>query len=140
MALFWFVFFLGLLLIEISTVNLVSIWFAVGALVSCIVSLFVDSLYVQVFGFILTSIITLLITKPFVKKVRKRKIQPTNLDRIVGNIGFVTEEIAPHEKGEIKVDGKRWTAVSDKKILVGTKVKILKIDGVKAVVEKCKED
>ena len=73
MALFWFVFFLGLLLIEISTVNLVSIWFAVGALVSCIVSLFVDSLYAQVFAFILTSIITLLITKPFVKKVRKRK-------------------------------------------------------------------
>jgi len=140
MALFWFVFFLGLLLIEISTVNLVSIWFAVGALVSCIVSLFVDSLYAQFFAFILTSIITLLITKPFVKKVRKRKVQPTNLDRIVGDIGIVTEEIAPHEKGEIKVDGKRWTAVSDKKLLVGTKVKILKIDGVKAVVEKCKED
>lgn len=140
MGLFWFVFFLGLLLIEISTVNLVSIWFAIGALVSCIVSLFTDSLYIQIFAFILTSVIILLVTKPFVKKVRKRKVQPTNLDRIVGDIGIVTEDIIPHEKGEIKVDGKRWTAVSEKKLLVGTKVKVLKIDGVKAVVEKCKED
>lgn len=140
MALFWFVFFLGLLLIEISTINLVSIWFAIGSLVSFIVALFVDSLYIQVFVFILTSIVMLLITKPFIKKVRKRKVQPTNLDRIVGNIGIVTLDIAPHEKGEIKVDGKRWTAVSDKKLLVGTKVKVLKIDSVKAIVDECKED
>ena len=140
MALFWFVFFLGLLLIEISTVNLVSIWFAIGALISCIVALFVDNLYIQIFAFILISIVMLLITKPFVKKIRKRNIQHTNLDRIVGSVGFVTLDIAPHEKGEIKVDGKRWTAVSDKKLLVGTKVKVLMIDGVKAVVEECKED
>ena len=50
--------------------------------------------------------------------------------------GVVTEEIKKNTVGEIKVDGKRWSAISDKKIGVGSTVKVLKIDGVKLVVEK----
>lgn len=40
MAVVWFVSFIILLLIELVTVNLVSIWFAVGALASCVVAYF----------------------------------------------------------------------------------------------------
>lgn len=38
--------------------------------------------------------------------------------------------------GEVKVDGKRWSAVSKEKCLKGDTVKVLKIDGVKLIVEK----
>ena len=50
--------------------------------------------------------------------------------------GIVTEEIKKNSIGEIKVDGKRWSAISNMKILVGENVKVLKIDGVKLIVEK----
>ena len=49
--------------------------------------------------------------------------------------GIVTEEITKKKSGEVKVDGKRWTAISDKKIKVDSTVKVLEIDGVKLKVE-----
>lgn len=140
MTIFWFVLFILLLLIEISTINLVSIWFSIGALVSCCFSLFVPGVNIQVFIFIFVSLMTLLITKPIVKKLRKRNIQRTNLDGIIGNIGIVTEKITSIESGEVKVSGKRWTAISDCSLNIGQKVRILKIDGVKVIVEKAEED
>lgn len=140
MAVFWLILFFVLLVIEIMTINLVSIWFAIGSLVSCIVSLFTKNVNIQILVFAVVSVIVLLIMKPFVKSVRSRKIEPTNLDRIVGKIGVVTDLVKPLENGEIKVDGKKWTAVSKKELAVGTRVKILKIDGVKAIVEEFKED
>lgn len=140
MTLFWFLLFIILLLIEICTVNLVSIWFSIGALASCCCSLFIDSINIQVFIFIFVSLIILLITKPIVKKLRKRTIQRTNLDGIIDKVGIVTEKITSTENGEVKVSGKRWTAVSNCSIDVGERVKILKIDGVKVIVEKVKED
>lgn len=140
MTIFWFVLFILLLLIEISTINLVSIWFSIGALVSCCFSLFIPSVNIQVFIFIFVSLMALLITKPIVKKLRKRNIQRTNLDGIIGKIAIVTEKITSTESGEVKVSGKRWTAVSDCSLNIGQKVRILKIDGVKVIVEKIEED
>ena len=48
---------------------------------------------------------------------------------------LVTVEIKKDKIGEVKVDGKLWTAYADKKIKVGSMVKIIKIDGVKLKVE-----
>jgi membrane protein implicated in regulation of membrane protease activity len=53
--------------------------------------------------------------------------------------GIVTEEIRKNEVGEVKVDGKKWSAIADNKIEVGSIVKILKINGVKLKVEVWKE-
>ena len=69
--------------------------------------------------------------KKFVNKVKNKQIIPTNLDRVIGKIGIVTETISPLKIGEVTVDGKRWSAVSDTEIKLNEKVKILAIDGVK---------
>ena len=135
----WLILFVILLVIELFTVNLVSIWFAVGALVTALVSYFIDSMIIQIVVFILTSIIALLITKPVIEKLRKCKVIPTNLDRVIGKVGIVTEEITKLEPGEVKVDGKRWSALSTKKVKVGSKVEILSIDGVKLHVKEIVE-
>ena len=52
---------------------------------------------------------------------------------------IVTKEISKNNPGEVKVDGKYWTAVSDKKISIDSTVKVLKIDGVKLSVEEVDE-
>ena len=49
--------------------------------------------------------------------------------------GVVTAEIKRNKYGEVKVDGKRWTAYSNKNIKVDSTVKVLEIDGVKLKVE-----
>ena len=136
----WLIVFLGLVFLELATINLVSIWFAIGALVSFIVSLYVEDMTIQIAVFVVVSIISLLLTKKIVKKVRGKEPERTNLDRVIGKVGIVTEEITKLEPGEVKVDGKKWSAISNKKIKVGSKVEILSIDGVKLNVKEVKEE
>ena len=137
MSLTWMIVFIVLICLELTTVNLVSIWFAIGALFAFILSLFVSNTTWQIATFVGVS---LLLTKDFVKKLRGNKVIATNLDRVIGQIGVVTEEVNKLEPGEVKVDGKRWSAVSNHKIKVGSKVEILSIDGVKLNVKEVKEE
>lgn len=135
----WLVLFIFLVIVELSTVNLVSIWFAVGALVASVVSLFLDNWVIQVAVFGLVSLLILVILKPFMKKFKGQKVA-TNLDRVIGQIGIVTEEIQKLVPGEVKVGGRYWTATANKKIKKDTKVKVESIDGVKLVVREVKEE
>ena len=135
MAFFWLGLFVVLLIIEICTINLVSIWFAIGAFVSFFVSMFTENIFIQGAVFLVVSLLTLLVTKPFKKKMKFQNVR-TNLDRVVGMEGVVTEEISKFEIGEVKVDGKRWSAKSDSSISVGDVVEIERIDGVKLIVKK----
>ena len=139
MTAFWLVLFVILSLIELATVNLVSIWFAVGALITTFASLATDNLMVHLAVFTISSILLLLLTKPFVKKIKRREVVPTNLDRVIGKVGVVTEKIEKDGIGEVKVLGKRWSAYSNKEIEVNKKVKVLSINGVKLKVEEFKE-
>lgn len=134
----WLTVFIVLLLLELCTVNLVSIWFAIGAFISFFVSFFTDHIIIQMVVFIVVSVITLLITKPFVKKVKSNKVM-TNLDRVIGMEAVVTEDISKFHVGEVRVDGKKWSAKSDEKFEKGEVVLVERIDGVKLIVKK-KED
>ena len=133
---FWLAIIIMLTIIEISTVNLVSVWFIASGLVSLITAFFVESFYIQFLIFGVLGIVLMLTTKPLINKYVKPKNVKTNLDRVIGMVGIVTEEINKNIVGEVKVDGKRWSAVSDKLIEVGSEVVVLEIDGVKLKVKK----
>ncbi|MDD6223628.1 MAG: NfeD family protein [bacterium] len=136
----WLIVFLALIFLEFATISLVSIWFAIGALASLIFSLYFEQTTLQIAVFVVVSAISLLLTKKFVNRVRDRAPEKTNLDRVVGKIGIVTADISKLDPGEVKVDGKKWMAVSTEKIKEGSKVLILNIDGVKLQVEEMHED
>lgn len=136
----WLVVVVLLAIIEASTVNLVSIWFVISGLVALIVSLFTEAFYIQFGVFVLLGIILLVITKPAMNKMFKEKETKLNLERIIGMEGIVTEEIEKNKIGEVKVDGKLWSAISDVKIPVNSVVKAVSIEGVKLVVEKVQEE
>lgn len=135
----WVIFFIILVIIELITINLVTIWFAFGALVTSLVSLYTTDTVILLAVFTLVSLLLLLITKPVVKKLKVKKVVATNLDQVIGKTGVVTEPIAKDKIGEVKVLGKRWSAYSDREISKDKKVKILSISGVKLKVEEKKE-
>lgn len=139
MVIGWFIAFVILLVIELVTVNLVTIWFAIGAVAAIITTIFTDSILIQCIVFTVVSVISLLITKPLIKKFKKFEVEPTNSDRVIGKIGEVTQKIGRNKYGEVKVYGNTWTASSKQVINVGERVKVLSIDGVKLVVEKEKK-
>lgn len=136
MYLTWLILIIVLTIIEISTTSLVSIWFVISAILALITSFFTDSILIQFAIFVIGGIILLILTRNFVKKITKKDDVKTNADRLIGMTAVVTEEIKKNEPGEVKVDGKKWTAVSNKKIKVGEEVQILEIEGVKLKVER----
>ena len=136
---FWLLIILFLGTLEAITINLVSIWFVISALCSLILSFFWDNFTIQFAIFVLLGIILmLLIKKPLEQKLIKQK-EKTNLDRIIGMKGIVSENIDEMKTGEVKVDGKSWSAISSVPIEKGSIVKVLKIKGVKLEVERWEE-
>ena len=125
--------FLGI--IEAITTNLVSVWFVISAIISMILSLFTDNLIIQIGAFVLIGIVLMPISKKLYKKVKVSNAK-TNLDRIIGMKGLVTEDITKDNIGEVKVDGKKWSAYADTDISRGEPVRILSINSVKLKVEK----
>lgn len=132
----WIIIILFLTILEICTVGLVSIWFIASAVVSLILSFLTDNFMIQFAVFVVLGIILLITTRPILTKLIKPKKSSTNLDRVIGMTGVVTQDILKNEVGEVKVDGKKWSAISKKEIKIGEEVIIRNIDGVKLIVEK----
>ncbi len=132
----WLIIVILLTILEAITINLVSVWFIVSGIVSLFLSFVIDSFYIQFSIFVCLGLVLMLLTRPYlVKKLAKKKVS-TNLDRVIGMEGIVTEEITKFKIGEVKVDGKKWSAMANEKIKVGEEVIIDKIDGVKLIVRK----
>ncbi len=130
----WFGIAVILGLIEAFTVNLVSIWFVISSLLAMVVSIFYDNIFVQILIFVVVGIVLMPISKKIYGKIKNN--EKTNLDRIIGMKGIVTEDITANNTGEVKVDGKKWSAYSSSDISKGEYVKVLLIDSVKLKVEK----
>lgn len=134
----WLLLVIILSIVEIITVNLVSIWFVISGIVAMIASLFTDNLVIQISIFVILGLIFMILTRKIVKKIVPEKVK-TNIDRIIGMQGIVITKIGKNKPGEVKVDGKIWTATSDETINQDEIVKILEINSTKLKVEKIKE-
>lgn len=138
----WLVLLVVFLIAEGVTVSLVSTWFAGGALAALLVSLFHAPVWLQAAVFLVVSVVLLCLLRPVVKKHLKPKLVATNADSLVGKICLVTEAVDPMEGGRVKVGDVTWSARTEElqTIPVGAKVRILKIQGVKAFVETVKTE
>ena len=108
---FWIVLTVVLVIIEAATVQLVTIWFAVGAVGGLIAYAFHAPEWLQVLVFVAVSAITLAATRPFVKRFTHKKKQPTNADRYIGKSAIVREPINNElGHGSVTIGGLEWTA------------------------------
>ena len=134
----WLAIVVCLAILEMVTVSLVSIWFVLSGLLAMISSLFITNITIQIAIFVIFGIIFMLLTKKMIKKAVPEKVK-TNVDRIIGMKGIVTEKITKNHPGEVKVDGKRWTAIANETIEKDSIVKILEINSTKLTVERMEE-
>ncbi len=131
----WLIIAIVLGVVEVVTVNLVSIWFVISSILAMVVSMFTDNLYIQIGVFVIIGVLLMPISKKIYNKIKKNNVS-TNIDRIIGMKGIVTEDITKDAIGEVKVDGKRWSAYSNDSINKGEVVKVVKINSVKLYVER----
>ena len=102
-------------------------------------SLLKAPLWLQILVFFIVSIVTLILTRPLVKKMMARKVVPTNADRAVGKEAWVTATV-DNTRGEgiVNLEGSDWSAISEsgEVLAEGTRVVVREIRGVKLVVSK----
>lgn len=89
----WLVAIIILGFIEAITEGIVSIWFVISGLLALIVSLFTDVFLIQFAIFVIVGIILMITTRSSVSKYLKVNPVRTNLDRVIGMKGIVTEDI-----------------------------------------------
>lgn len=135
----WLVTAVILGIVEVSTAQLVSIWFVISAVITsiCSATFLHHSIIWQVVVFVFVSALCLILTRPILKKIRKTDKTKTNSDRYIGKSGKVIKEINWEQStGLVEVDGARWSAKSSDNTLIkaDTIVKIVDIQGVKLVV------
>lgn len=143
MTVFWLVVLVVLVIIELLTMGLTTVWFAGGALVATIAALFHAPLALQIILFLAVSALLLFFTRPLaVKYFNKDRIR-TNAESLVGRQAIVISEIDNLQgTGQVNVGGMEWSARTREdgvRLPVGTVTTVLAINGVKLVVEERKE-
>jgi membrane protein implicated in regulation of membrane protease activity len=136
LVIIWAAVFILAAVIEASTMDLQSIWFSVGAFAALLAALFNAGEVVQIVVFFLVSIALLIGLRPIFKKYVKRNEAKTNVDRLIGKTALCIKDIPDGERGEVRIDGKIWTAIANEAIKKDEHVTVLAIEGVKLVVKK----
>lgn len=138
-AFLWLAAAIILAIVEANTVQLVSIWFAVGALAAMVPAIIGMDFTAQFAVFTVVSILVLAITRPFVKKKLTVQKTETNSRALIGKVAKVIQPIDNlQSQGRVMVEDMDWSARSENGELidVGEEVLIKEIQGVKLIVEK----
>ena len=140
----WMLIMIVLLVIELLTLGLTTIWFAAGALCALIASIADASFTVQIVLFFAVSIVMLLITRPCAIRYLNSRTTKTNAEALIGRVVRVTKDINNlRDEGQVVVDGMEWAARSSDSTVTFRKdefVVVDRIEGVKMIVSKSNEE
>jgi len=134
----WLVVFVGSLILETLSMQLFSVWFAVGALAGVLASLLGWDVWLQIVIFVVVTGVSLAATRPLVRRLQAKKPVATGADRYVGQDAVVIEAIDnTRGTGLIKVLGMTWSARTrdGSTIPEGAQVRTVAIQGSKMFVE-----
>ena len=140
---YWLIALGVLLVIEIITLGLTTIWFAGGALAAFIAAMLGADFVIQFVVFIIISLVLLFSVRPYAQKFFNKKRIKTNYQSLIGEEARVTVQIDNfNESGTAVVNGLEWTAraAEDQIIPAGSKVRIVQVSGVKLIVTDKKEE
>lgn len=139
-AIVWLAVAIVLLVVEIITLGLTTIWFAGGALVACIAAALQADFLVQMILFLVVSVVLLFFTRPVAIRYMNKNRTKTNSESLVGKEAVVLQEINNLKAaGQVQVNGIEWTARAENMedvIEKGAIVCIKKIEGVKLIVKR----
>lgn len=134
----WLIVFVVFAALELVSLGMTCIWFAIGALAACVASLFTSNWIIQALIFIVVTVLVLILLRPIAIKHINGKAEKTNVESMEGKVGKVISDIDNiNAKGMVKIDGMEWTARSQQNDVIeeGTLVKVVAVEGVKVIVK-----
>ena len=140
----WLALLIILLIIEIITVGLTSIWAAGGALAALLLNILGVPLAGQIIVFFVVTFVLLYFTRPFAVKYINTQRVKTNYEGIIGKTIRITETVDNiSQTGTAVVNGQEWTVRAEKDgdiLEPDTLAKVVNIAGVKLIVRKYEEE
>jgi membrane protein implicated in regulation of membrane protease activity len=138
----WLIIIIVLLIIEIATMGLTTVWFVGGGIFAFTASQMGAGWGVQFILFTVVSLFLLVFARPIAVRFMSKKGIKTNVDALIGQTAVVVSEVN-NVKGEgtAMLNGLEWTARSEQESVVipaGTVVEVLQIQGVKLIVQEKK--
>lgn len=135
----WGLFLILTIVVEAATVDLVSIWFTLGAIVGLILAIFNVPLWVQILVFAVVSIISLIVGRILLKKfVKKSKSEPSNFDRYIGQVIILKTGVDKFNHGSALIGDVTWTVSvnEDIRFEAGDRCIVDAIEGNKIIVSR----
>ena len=134
---FWIVLAIVFIILEAESQSLITIWFGVGAIITAIAAGFGMEIVWQIVLFIVSSSAILFFIRPYLKVKSKTRV-PVNADRNIGKKGTIITPATAQEMGQIKIGGQVWSYMPEdgKQFEIGEKAVVLRIEGVKVIVDK----
>ena len=135
----WLIATAALIVMEIVSLGLTTIWFVGGALVAALTAYLGLHWLAQILVFAVVSLLLLFFTRPLAVKHLMKEPEKTNVEGLIGKTGYVTKTINNLKaEGEVKLNGMEWTARSkdDEIIEKDEEVIVDSISGVKLIVVK----
>ena len=139
LTIFWLILVAVMLVIEIFTMGLTTIWFSLGAVAAAIAAGLGAPLWVQILLFTVVSVVIMILVRPFALKVMDRNRTKTNIDEVIGKQAEVIEPIDNQkEQGKVRFRGVEWMArsVDGSTMAAGDVVTVEAVSGVKLLVRK----
>lgn len=141
--LYWLAILAVLLIVEAATLALTTIWFAGGAFVAFLVSLFCDNIVVEFIVFLVCSVALFLFCRPSALRRFNRRRAKTNVESAIGQTVRVTEDVNNYSgTGRAVLAGMEWAARSfDDRVTFppNTLAVVARVEGVKLIIQP-KED
>ena len=134
----WGILIIVSLIVELATDELTIIWGTVGAIFSFLAALLHAEVWLQLLIFVVFTTLTIIISRPIIKKYAKKEIIRTNADRLIGMVAVVSEAFKNNEVGKVIVNGQTWraTSTSSEAFFEGEKVQVEGLSGTKVIVSK----
>lgn len=137
-SIIWLVILAVMIVIEIATLGLTTIWFGIGAIGAAIVAGMGYGIWVQLAVFTVLSVVAMALCRPFAVRYLNKDKEKTNVEDIVGKTAVVSRQIDNEmATGEVRVDGMEWTARSEdgRVIAENERVTVVAVEGVKLIVK-----
>jgi len=131
----WIIAGLIIAALEMVVPGFVIIWFGVAAVVTGVLALFVRSTWAQAGIFVVLSGLLVFLAQWISRRITRPEPEPAGANRMPGATGVVVQEVGPGRVGRVKVTGEEWRAEAEEELGQGTRIRVLKVDGTRLIVE-----
>ncbi len=132
----WAIAGLALILCELAIPAFVLVWFGLGALVLAVILAAIPqiTLTAQLFTWLVVSLLLVAVWFKFFKPSFRKTQVGTSDANAIGEVGLLTREVAPFQKGEVRfqkpmLGSDVWPCIADETLTVGIRVKVLSVEG-----------